>query len=149
MPSILFEQETQSSAAPLLYLWYSEMELAECSSGESESRLRALHILSCLGSGITYTPFKGRPSSTQLLRAHQGFKERISNIRSSWARQAVDESSVALICSAALFEELTAGWVAGVEIISDALSMVLPGTNCSLHVSLGTFCFLLLLFGHS
>ncbi|XP_057247349.1 uncharacterized protein LOC104901371 isoform X6 [Beta vulgaris subsp. vulgaris] len=118
--------ETQSSAAPLLYLWYSEMELAECSSGESESRLRALHILSCLGSGITYTPFNGRPSSTQLLRAHQGFKERISNIRSSWARQAVDESSVALICSAALFEELTAGWVAGVEIISDALSMVLP-----------------------
>lgn len=118
--------ETQSIAAPLLYLWYSEMELADGFGGESESIQRALHILSCIGSGIAYAPYKSRPSSTQLLRAHQGFKERLRTIRSSWARHDVDESSIALICSAALFEELNTGWVAGVAVISDALSMVLP-----------------------
>ncbi|XP_057545357.1 uncharacterized protein LOC130824389 isoform X2 [Amaranthus tricolor] len=119
-------QETQSVAAPLVYLWYSEMELADGLSNESESKLCALHILSCLGSGIAYTPFKGRPSSTQLLKAHQGFKERIRTIRSSWAHHPINESSIALICSAALFEQLTTGWTSGVEVISDALSMVLP-----------------------
>ncbi|XP_021861739.1 uncharacterized protein [Spinacia oleracea] len=118
--------ETQSIAAPLLYLWYSDMELADGLCGESESTQRALHILSCLGSGMVYTPYRSRPSSTQLLRAHQGFKERISTIRSSWTSHNIDESSVSLICSAALFEELTAGWVVGVAVISDALSMVLP-----------------------
>lgn len=118
--------ETRSLSAPLLYLWYSEMELANGLSGEQESTFRALHILSCLGSGIAYTSYQGRPSSTLLLRAHQGFKERINYVRSSWAQHGIDESSIALICSAALFEELTAGWVAGVEVISNALSMVLP-----------------------
>ncbi|KAL2930512.1 Protein NRDE2-like protein [Bienertia sinuspersici] len=118
--------ETQSIAAPLLYLWYSEMEIVDNCSDKSESTPRALHILSCLGTGITYTPYKGHPPSTQLLRAHQGFKERINTIRSSLARHCIDESSVAFICSASLFEELTAGWVAGAEVITDALSMVLP-----------------------
>lgn len=118
--------EAQLSAAPLLTLWYSEMELADVSTNESESTFRALHILSCLGSGVSYTQYKGRPSSTQLLRAHQGFKERISKLRLSWQKQVIDESSIALICSAALFEELTAGWVTGVKVLSDALSMVLP-----------------------
>ena len=117
--------------APLLYLWYSEMELADEFGGESESTLRALHILSCLGRGVAYASYKSRLSSTQLLRAHQGYKERLNTIRASWAKHVIDEGSIALICSAALFEELTAGWAAGVAVISDALSMVLPGTDSS------------------
>uniref|UniRef100_A0A803MRW7 Uncharacterized protein n=1 Tax=Chenopodium quinoa TaxID=63459 RepID=A0A803MRW7_CHEQI len=123
--------ETQSIDAPLLYLWYSEMELADEFGGESESTQRALHILSCLGSGVAYASYKSRPSSTQLLRAHQGYKERLNTIRASWAKHVIDEGSIALICSAALFKELTAGWAAGVAVISDALSMVLPGTDSS------------------
>ncbi|KAH9616378.1 hypothetical protein KSS87_013393 [Heliosperma pusillum] len=117
---------SENQPAPMLYLWYSEMELAGIVSSNSESTSRALHILSCLGSGTAYIPYKGRPSSTQLLRAHQGFKERINAIRSSWVREVVSDGSVALVCSAALFEQLMVGWAAGVKMLSDALSMVLP-----------------------
>ncbi|XP_074269561.1 uncharacterized protein LOC141592695 isoform X2 [Silene latifolia] len=116
----------ENQSAPMLYLWYSEMELAGSVSSNSESTSRAVHILSCLGSGTAYIPYKGRPPSTQLLRAHQGFKERINSIRSSWVREVVSDSSVALVCSAALFEQLTVGWAAGVKMLSDALFMVLP-----------------------
>ncbi|KAL9241950.1 hypothetical protein vseg_016001 [Gypsophila vaccaria] len=117
---------SENQTAPMLYLWYAEMELAGCYSSESESKSRALHILSCLGSGTTYSPYKGRPLSTQLLRAHQGFKEHINAVRSLWARELVSDSSVALICSAAQYERLTIGWAAGVKVLADALSMVLP-----------------------
>ncbi|GAB4835270.1 hypothetical protein Ancab_000179 [Ancistrocladus abbreviatus] len=112
--------------APLLYLWYAEMELANSSDSGSDSSSRILHILSCLGSGIAYAPCKSQPPSMQLLRAHQGYKERIKTVKSAWACGSVDHSSVALVCSAALFEELTIGWAAGVKVLAEALAMVLP-----------------------
>ncbi|GMH12003.1 hypothetical protein Nepgr_013844 [Nepenthes gracilis] len=118
------------SILPLLYFWYVDTERANSSgSSESETRFRILHILCCLGCGIAYTPYKCQPTSMQLLRAHQGFKERLLTVRSSWTCGAVDDSSIALVCSAALFEELTAGWAAGVKVVAEALAMVLPETK--------------------
>ncbi|KAI9087387.1 hypothetical protein K1719_030707 [Acacia pycnantha] len=64
----------RQSSAPLLYFWYAEAELAN--TNDCESSCRAMHILSCLGSGTKYSPYKGQPSSLQLLRARQGFKEK-------------------------------------------------------------------------
>lgn len=86
-----------------------------------------MHILFCLGSGVTYSPYKSQPSNLQLLRARQGFKERIRTVQMAWVRGVIDDQSVALICSAALFEELTSGWAAGIEVLDQAFSMVLPG----------------------
>nr|XP_023927118.1 protein NRDE2 homolog isoform X2 [Quercus suber] len=114
------------SNAPLLYFWYAEAELANNPADSGETSFRALHILSCLGSGETYSPFKSQPSSLKLLRAHQGFKERIRTVRSAWVRGLIDDQSVALICSAALFEELTSGWAAGIEVLDQAFATVLP-----------------------
>ncbi|OVA16559.1 RNA-processing protein [Macleaya cordata] len=115
------------SNAPLLYFWYAEMELANCYREGSESlSQRAIHILSCLGIGVKYITFKCQPSSLQLLRAHQGFKECIRTLRSTWARGDIKEESIALICSASMFEELTTGWTAGIGVLEEAFSMVLP-----------------------
>ncbi|KAK4844836.1 hypothetical protein QYF36_024957 [Acer negundo] len=114
------------SNAPLLYLWYAEMELANIPDNDSESSFRAIHILSCLGSGLTYSMFKGQPSSLQILRAHQGYMERIKAVRSTWLQGVVNDQSIALICSATLFEELTRGWAAGIEVLNVAFTMVLP-----------------------
>ncbi|XP_029129968.1 protein NRDE2 homolog isoform X2 [Cajanus cajan] len=118
--------ELQSSA-PLLYFWYAEVEIANNSSDDRESSSRAIHILSCLGSGTKYNPFKSQASSLLLLRAHQGFKEKLRTVWSSWVRGIINDQSVALICSAALFEELTTGWDAGIEVLNQAFTMVLPG----------------------
>ncbi|KAJ0106041.1 hypothetical protein Patl1_19470 [Pistacia atlantica] len=120
-----FPSDVQSNA-PLLYLWYAEVELANNPGSDHESSFRAIHILSCLGSGLTYSPFKNRPSSLQLLRAHQGYMERMKAVRSGWARGAVNDQSIALICSAALFEELTNGLAAGINVLHQAFTMVLP-----------------------
>ncbi|KAL5545147.1 hypothetical protein UlMin_008931 [Ulmus minor] len=109
------------SNAPLIYLWYAEMELANDNSSS-----HAMHILSCLGNGAAYGTFKGQPSSLQLLRAHQGFKEKLRTVRSSWVRGVIDDQSVSLVCSAALFEELTSGRKAGIEVLDQAFAMVLP-----------------------
>lgn len=117
--------ELQSSA-PLLYFWYAEAELANNSVNDCEASYRAMHILSCLGSGTKYSPYKGQPSSLQLLRARQGFKEKTITVRSSWVRGIINDQSVALICSAALLEELTSGWDAVVEVFDQAFAMVLP-----------------------
>ncbi|KAL9324380.1 hypothetical protein ACSQ67_009237 [Phaseolus vulgaris] len=117
--------ELQSSA-PLLYFWYAEVEVANNSADGCESSCRAIHILSCLGSGTKYSPFKSQASGVQLLRAHQGFKEKLRTVWSSWVRGVINDQSVALICSASLFEELTTGWDAGIEVLSQAFSMVLP-----------------------
>ncbi|KAH1234049.1 Protein NRDE2 [Glycine max] len=116
--------ELQSSA-PLLYFWYAEVELAS-TANDRESSSRAIHILSCLGSGTKYNPFKSQASSLLLLRAHQGFKEKLRTVWSSWVRGIINDQSVALICSAALFEELTTGWDVGIEVLNQAFSMVLP-----------------------
>ncbi|CAK7327938.1 unnamed protein product [Dovyalis caffra] len=118
------------SNAPLLYFWYAETELANSSGNNQESPSRALHILSCLGNGVKYIPFESKPSSLQLLRAHQGFKERLKIVRSAWVRGVVDDQSLALACSAALFEELTTGWAAGIAVLDEAFKMVLPDRRC-------------------
>ncbi|KAM3381481.1 nuclear exosome regulator NRDE2 isoform X1 [Capsicum galapagoense] len=121
-------QDVQTNAS-LLYLWYAEVEVANSihgGSGLAESSLRAVHILSCLGSGIKYSPYKCKPSSLQQLKARQGFKEQVNSLRSSWTRGLIDDHSVALICSAALFEEITIGWTEGVQILEQAFTMVLP-----------------------
>lgn len=114
------------SNAPLLYFWYAEAELANSSGNTQELSPRALYILSCLGTGAKYYPFEHKPSSLQLLRAHQGFKEKLRTVQSAWVCGVVDDQSVALICSAALFEELTTGWAAGIGVLEEALTMVLP-----------------------
>ncbi|XP_060204245.1 uncharacterized protein LOC132632360 isoform X2 [Lycium barbarum] len=128
-------QDAQTNAS-LLYLWYAEVELANGthgSSGSAESSLRAMHILSCLGSGTKYSPYKCKPSSLQQLKARQGFKEQVNILRSSWTRGLIDDHSVALICSAALFEEITIGWTEGVQILEQAFTMVLPGRRRHSH----------------
>lgn len=118
------------SNSPLLYFWYAETELANSSGNNQESPSRALHILSCLGNGVAYKPFESKPSSLQLLRAHQGFKDRLNIVRSAWVRGVVDDQSLALTCSAALFEELTTGWAAGITVLDEAFTMVLPDRRC-------------------
>lgn len=123
-------QELQSNK-PLIYFWYVETELANYPNSSRESSFRATHILSCLGSDETYGPFKGQPSSLQVLRAHQGFKEKIKTVKSTWLRGVIDDQSISLVCSAALFEELTSGWRAGIEVLDQAFAMVLPGMYLS------------------
>ncbi|KAL3374250.1 hypothetical protein AABB24_005955 [Solanum stoloniferum] len=121
-------QGVQTNAS-LLHLWYAEVEVANGThggSGSSESSLRAMHILSCLGSGTKYSLYRCKPSSMQQLKARQGFKEQVNMLRSSWTRGLIDDNSVALICSAALFEEITIGWTEGVQILEQAFTMVLP-----------------------
>ncbi|EXB80264.1 hypothetical protein L484_025118 [Morus notabilis] len=122
------------SIAPLIYFWYAETELANNPLNGHESSLRAVHILSCLGSGEPYSPFKSQVSSVQLLRAHQGFTQKIGTVRSAWVRGIIDDQSVSLVCSAALFEELTSGWTAGIQILDQAFAMVLPGMKESVVI---------------
>ncbi|KAM5570301.1 hypothetical protein ABKV19_011125 [Rosa sericea] len=121
------------SNAPLLYFWYAEVELAKDQGNQSESSFRAMHILSCLGSGGSYSPFKCQPSNLQLLRARQGFKERIRTVQMSWVRGVIDDQSAALVCCAALFEELTSGWALGIEVLDQAFAMVLPERKSHSH----------------
>ncbi|CAI9109785.1 OLC1v1009681C1 [Oldenlandia corymbosa var. corymbosa] len=118
-------KDVQSNVS-LLYLWYAEMEIANKSVDNSESSSRAMHILSCSGCGVKYNPYRSRPSNLQQLRARQGFKEQIRMLSSQWACGRIDDSSCALIYSAALFEELTTGPAAAIEILEEVLSMVLP-----------------------
>ncbi|XP_058722605.1 uncharacterized protein LOC131594475 isoform X2 [Vicia villosa] len=118
-------EEIQSNA-PLLYFWYAEAELANKTDDGRESSYRATHLLSCLGSGTKYSPFKSQASSLQLLRARQGFKEKLRTVLSSWLCGIINDQSVALVCSAALFEELTTGCDACIEVLDQAFTMVLP-----------------------
>ncbi|CAH9122186.1 unnamed protein product [Cuscuta epithymum] len=117
----------------LLYLWYAEVELADGSDGGSESFSRALHILSCLGSGMKYAPYKCQPSSLLQLRARHGFRERLNLLYSTWRCGVIDDQSVALVCCAALFEEISTGGTASIEIFDQAFSMVLPERRRNSH----------------
>ncbi|XP_010551127.1 PREDICTED: protein NRDE2 homolog isoform X2 [Tarenaya hassleriana] len=123
------------SKAPLLYLWYAESEVANSSGKiqEKESSSRAIHILCCVGSDRTYSPYNCQPSSVQLLRARQGFKEKLKKIQSTWAHGIIDDQSAATVCSAALFEEMTNGFSGAVEILDEAFSAVLPGRKSQSH----------------
>ncbi|KAE8678347.1 hypothetical protein F3Y22_tig00111427pilonHSYRG00550 [Hibiscus syriacus] len=127
-----FPMDLQSNSS-LLYLWYAEAELGNNRGSKLDSSSRAMHILSCLGSSMAYSPFKSHPSSLQLLKARQGFKEKLNTLRSKWMRGSVDDQSVALVCAAALFEELAAGWSAGIEIIDHVFTMVLPERRSQSH----------------
>lgn len=127
MTNIIYVFQDLRSNAPILYFWYAEAEIANSSGVAQESEFRALHILSCLGSGTKYKPYECSPSKLQLLRAHQGFKEIMRNLQSTWTCGTIEYSSIALVCAAALFEELTTGWASGTEILHDAFTMVLPG----------------------
>ncbi|KAE8681526.1 UPF0614 [Hibiscus syriacus] len=125
-------QDLQSNSS-LLYLWYAEAELRNNRGSKLDSSSRAMHILSCLGSSMAYSPFTSHPSSLQLLKARQGFKEKLDTLRSKWVRGFVDDQSVALVCAAVLFEELAAGWSAGIEIIDHVFTMVLPERRSQSH----------------
>lgn len=106
---------------PILYLWYAEMEVAVSTSrSNSDSVHRALYILSCLGGNVKYTPFVGPISRPMVLRARQGFKEQIRSLQSASACGGLKEESVALICSASLFESMTSGCSSGLEVIEEA-----------------------------
>ncbi|XP_042399525.1 nuclear exosome regulator NRDE2-like isoform X1 [Zingiber officinale] len=113
---------------PLLYFWYADMEIAMSTSNSNSelSSQRAIHILSCLGGNVKYTPFSSQPSPVQILRARQGFKELIKSLRPVCARGSIGEQSLALICAASLFEILTNDWFTGIQVIEEAFSMVLP-----------------------
>lgn len=121
--------------APLLYLWYAESEVANSSGSglETESSSRAMHILCYLGSGLAYVPYNSQPSSMQILRARQGFREKLKKIQSIWSHGVTDDQSAALVCSAALFEELTNDLSGAVEILEHMFSSVLPGRRSQSH----------------
>lgn len=123
----IYAQQELKSDAPLLYFWYADMELSNYNDDNPESCSRAMHILSCLGSGVAYIPYRSPPSAPQLLRSRQGFKDHIRNLRSTWARGVIHDSSIALICSAALFEEVTTGRDEALEVFNHAFSTVFPG----------------------
>ncbi|KAJ0264325.1 hypothetical protein HA466_0026970 [Hirschfeldia incana] len=122
--------------APLLYLWYAESEITNSSGSgpETESSSRALHILCYLGSGLAYVPYTSHPpSSMQILRARQGFREKLKLIQSIWSHGVTDDQSEALVCSAALFEELTNDLPGAVEILEHMFSSVRPGRRSQSH----------------
>ena len=69
-------------------------------------------------------------------------------LRAVWARGVIDDHSIALICSPALFEELTDGCIAAIEILNQAFTMVLPGNQPSCQCfSPFVFCNFIVLFG--
>lgn len=119
--------------APILYLSYAEAELANHSNigggTGTSSKQRAIHILSCLGSGGKYSSYlsEHQVSSTQVLKARRGFEEQLRKLRLLWAQGDIKESSTALVAAAALFEDLTSGWEVAARVFEDAFSMVLPG----------------------
>lgn len=119
----------------MLYLWYAESEVANSSGSglETESSSRAMHILCYLGSGLAYVPYTSQPSSMQILRARQGFREKLKKIQSIWSHGVTDDQSAAVVCSAALFEELTNDLSGAVEILDQMFSSVLPGYFHDLH----------------
>uniref|UniRef100_A0A0A9E0V8 Uncharacterized protein n=1 Tax=Arundo donax TaxID=35708 RepID=A0A0A9E0V8_ARUDO len=119
---------------PILYLWYAEMEITVSNSrSNSDSMHRAIYILSCLGSNVNYAPFVGPISRPQVLRARQGFKEHIKSLRCAFACGGIKEESVALICSASLFESMTSSYSSGLEVIEETFPMALSESSHSLE----------------
>jgi hypothetical protein len=105
------------------------MEIAvSTSKTNSDSVHRALYILSCLGSNVKFTPFVSPISRPQVLRAHQGFKEQIRSLQSAFDCGHIKEETVALICSASLFESMTSGYSSGLEVIENIFPITFSGT---------------------
>jgi hypothetical protein len=125
---IAFAGQDLRKKVPILYLWYAEMEITvSASRNNSDSMHRAVYILSCLGSNLKYSPFVGPISRLQVLRARQGFKEQIRSSRSAFSCGAINKESVALICSASLFESMTTGCYSGLEVIEETFPMTFSG----------------------
>ncbi|KAF8730247.1 hypothetical protein HU200_017225 [Digitaria exilis] len=118
----------------ILYLWYAEMEISVSTSrNNSDSMHRAIYILSCLGSNIKYAPFTGPISRPQVLRARQGFKEQIRGLRYAFASGGIKEESIALVCSASLFESMTSGYSSGLEVIEETFHMAFSDSSHNLE----------------
>ena len=125
---IAFAGQDLRKKVPILYLWYAEMEITvSASRNNSDSMHRAVYILSCLGSNLKYSPFVGPISRLQVLKARQGFKEQIRSLQSAFSCGGIKEESVALICSASLFESMTTGCSSGLEVIEETFPMALSG----------------------
>lgn len=134
---IAFAGQDLRKKVPILYLWYAEMEITVSTSrNNSDSMHRAVYILSCLGSNLKYSTFVGPISRLQVLKARQGFKEQMRSLRSAFACGGIKEESVALICSASLFESMTMGCSSGLEVIEETFPMALSGM-----VSFSSSCF--------
>lgn len=136
---IAFVWQDLRKKVPILYFWYAEMEIAISSGNNSDSVHRAIYILSCLGSNVKYTSFIGPISRPQVLRARQGFKEKIRSLRSAFACGGLKEESVALICSASLFESMTSGYSSGLQVIEETFPMALSGLSSFSFSFLGIF----------
>lgn len=123
-----FADQDLRKKVSILYLWYAEMEISVSTSrNNSDSMHRAIYILSCLGSNIKYAPFTGPISRPQVLRARQGFKEQIRGLRYAFASGGIKEESIALVCSASLFESMTSGYSSGLEVIEETFHMAFSG----------------------
>jgi hypothetical protein len=90
---------------------------------------KVLHILSCLGSGTAYTPYKvdNPTSSTQILKARHGFKEHLYMSRRRRDQGQLTDQIRAMISCAALFELLIDGFEAACSVFEESFMMGLPG----------------------
>eukprot|EP00250_Pteridium_aquilinum_P014193 c21834_g1_i2 orf=187-3744(-) len=117
---------------PIVYQSYSEMELSLLTSnaaGREVIHQKVLYILSCLGSGIPYTPFRADnpATATDILKAKRGFKEQI---QSAWKRRnpadLSDQFKSFVVC-ASIFELLADGLEAAASVFEESFAMSLPG----------------------
>ena len=90
---------------------------------------KVLYIVSCLGSGISYSPFKANnpASSTQILKARHGFKEHLQISRRRRDQGQLTDQLRAMISCAAIFELLVDGFDAARSVFEESFAMGLPG----------------------
>ena len=119
--------------APTLYECYAELELSQLTSavkiGSSVGHQKVLYILSCLGSGTPYIPYKAdKPaSSTQILKARLGFKEHLLMSRRRRDQGQLTDQLRAMISCAAIFELIIDGFDAARSVFEESFMMGLPG----------------------
>lgn len=116
---------------PIVYELYAEMELSQTSnsSGREYIHQKVLHILSCLGSGIPYTVFKGDnlAKATDILKAKHGFKEQIQIARKRRNQAYLSDQFRSFVACAAMFELLADGLGGAVSVFEESFAMSLPG----------------------
>ena len=119
--------------APILYECYADFELSHVTSADkfesSVTHQKVLYIVSCLGSGISYLPFKADnpASSTQILKARHGFKEHLQISRRRRDQGQLTDQLRAMISCAAIFELLVDGFDAARSVFEESFAMGLPG----------------------
>ena len=119
--------------APILYECYADFELSHVTSADmfesSVMHQKVLYIVSCLGSGISYSPFKANnpASSTQILKARHGFKEHLQISRRRRDQRQLTDQLRAMISCAAIFELLVDGFDAARSVFEESFAMGLPG----------------------